>query len=375
LTLRGTPGVRRGTATHALEIIEDGSLLIQNGRIVSVGSTRRLENLKAARGALEIPAHDCVVMPGLVDPAIRLSLSALAAGGKVKRLKLSDFYHQSVSLMRSCLQHGTLNAGITACSGVPSPTADLSVLRQLARIGNNPIGLTLRWRPGTPDAQIETLHAISRKGLADCLELDHQATNPDADSLLAAAHQAQMTTNLDWTRLNWTSVDSVDLKTALQRSAASIVFCHHNLSPAECETLAGSNATAVFKAGGALFDSLPGGSLRDLMDAGGAVALGSGYDAIYEPNYNMQLVLALAVMRLRLTIEQAIIATTINAAYAMNLGDEIGSLQPGKRADVLVLKLQDYREIPRRMGVNHVAMAIRDGNLAINRTRWRVGAA
>ena len=295
----------------------------------------------------------------------------------MKRLKLSDFYQQSVSLMRSCLQHGTLNAGITACAGVPSPGADLSVLRQLARIGNNPIGLTLRWHPGRQEAPLlkssllaETLQAISRKGLADCLELDHRATRPDADALLAAAHQVQMMTSLDWTRAG-----TDDLATALKRSAASLVFCHHNLSAAECNALAASNATAVFKAGGALFDSLPGGSLRDLMDAGGAVALGSGYDAIYEPNYNMQLVLALAVMRLRLTIEQAIIATTINAAYAMNLGDEIGSLQPGKRADVLVLKLQDYREIPRRMGVNHVAMAIRDGNLAINRTRWRVGAA
>ena len=89
----------------------------------------------------------------------------------------------------------------------------------------------------------------------------------------------------------------------------------------------------------------------------------------------MQIVLALAVMRLNLTIEHAIVATTINAAYAINQGNEIGSLEPGKHADVLILNLNDYRELPRRLGVNHVAMIIRDGVITANRMSWKVGAA
>jgi imidazolonepropionase len=114
LTLRGKPGVRCGPSSGNLEIIEDGSVFIQGGKIVSVGPTRRLENLKEVRGALQIPVHNCVVMPGFVDSSIQLSLAVPHTTGKVrrKRRKLSDFYNETLTLMRVCLQHGTLNAGV-----------------------------------------------------------------------------------------------------------------------------------------------------------------------------------------------------------------------------------------------------------------------
>jgi imidazolonepropionase len=136
-----------------------------------------------------------------------------------------------------------------------------------------------------------------------------------------------------------------------------------------------AGVTAIFKAGGHLLESQPGGSLSEVVESGGAVALSSGYDAMEEMNFNMQFVVALAVMRLRLTVEQAIVAATINPAYAMHRGDEVGSLEVGKRAEILVLNLDDYRELPRRLGTNHVGMVFRRGHLVMNRTRWRVGAA
>ena len=380
LTLRGKPGVRRGAHSGNLEIIEDGSVFIQGGKIVSVGPTRRLENLKDVRGAIEIHAHNCIVMPGFVDASIQLNLAGLTSGGTPsKRRRLGDFFDDSVNLMRSCLQHGTLNAGIKAYAGVHSLGADLSLLRQVARIGNNPVGMTRIWCPerGRPDTQARDpkvlagiLETVSKRDLADSIQLQDTLDHESGDPILKAATMAGMQLSLDWS-----GGTSDDLKESLERSSPASVFCHHGLSGGEQKILAGSNTTAVFSAGGALWDSKPGESARDLIEAGGAVALGSGYDAQSEPNFNMQLVLALAVRRLNMTIEQAIVATTINAAHAMNCGDKIGSLEPGKRAEVLVLNLSDYREIPRRLGVNHVAMAIRDGNIAINRTRRKVGAA
>ena len=86
------------------------------------------------------------------------------------------------------------------------------------------------------------------------------------------------------------------------------------------------------------------------------------------------MVVALAVLRLRLSTEQAIAATTINAAHALDCGDEVGSLETGKRADILVLGLSDYREIPRRIGVNQVVMALREGSFLINRRRAKASA-
>ncbi len=377
LTLRGKPGVRRGSEFGNLEIIEDGSVFIQDGKIVSVGSTRRLENLKEIRGALDIPVHNCLVMPGFVDPCIRLSLVAKDDKGRLKRRRLNSFHEASLALMRSCLQHGTLNAGIKASSGLDKLGADVALLRQLARMGNNPIVLTRIWHPASsfadmPSAQTlaGTLNTIAKRKLADCIELNTDSNANGLMALVSSMNPAEMMTSL-----HWQGDSDEKLAAALQSSLSSSIFCDEGLSSKGCKLLAESASIAVFKAGDALLDEKPRGSLRALADGGGAIALGSGYDAQSEPNYNMQLVLALAVRRLQLTIEEAIVATTINAAYALNCGEQVGSLEPGKRADVLVLNLSDYREIPRRLGVNHVAMAIREGTLVINRTRWRVGAA
>jgi imidazolonepropionase len=110
-----------------------------------------------------------------------------------------------------------------------------------------------------------------------------------------------------------------------------------------------------------------------LAASGAAIALASGYHAARAPSFSMQMVIALATLRLGLAPEAAIIASTINAAYAVGCGHVIGSIEHGKRADILVLSVPDYREIPRRFGINHVGIAIREGNIVLNRTRWRIG--
>ena len=67
LTLRGPKGPRRGPELNDLGIIADGALLIRDGLIQEVGPSRRVENLAAARGAIEVDALTRVVMPGFVD--------------------------------------------------------------------------------------------------------------------------------------------------------------------------------------------------------------------------------------------------------------------------------------------------------------------
>ena len=73
VTMRGSRGPRRGTQLCDLGVIVDGSLLIRDGVIEEVGPTRRLENLAAARGAIEINATGRVVMPGFVGLTVNLA--------------------------------------------------------------------------------------------------------------------------------------------------------------------------------------------------------------------------------------------------------------------------------------------------------------
>lgn len=108
---------------------------------------------------------------------------------------------------------------------------------------------------------------------------------------------------------------------------------------------------------------------RQLMEHGAAIALASGYHPEKNPSQTMQMVLMLAVLRMGLTIEEAVSAATINAAYAVGQEMSLGSLEKDKWADFLVLDLPDYREISRQYGMNHVSMVFRRGARVFDRRR------
>jgi imidazolonepropionase len=361
-----------------LGIIEDGSILIQDRRILSVGPTRRIENLKESRGAIDVPVGGCVVMPGFVDPAIHVSLyeRTSAAESVPKRKKARNFYDESLTLIRSCLQHGTLNAQFKVYSASGSFAADVAALRTLATIGSIPVGIVRSMRLSVDsfsDHQLGALAAnlamLLRRDFAQTLELPAGAGLPARSALWEALAKAGLPLNLIWP--GGSAELLLDL---LVRARARSVFCPAELSPAECGVLAQSPSIAVFSPCKDLLEERENPSAKKLTAAGGAIALSSGYDSKDAPIFSMQMVVALAVLRLRLSVEQALAATTINAAHALGLGDEVGSLEAGKRADVLVLNLADYREIPRRIGVNQVTMALREGNFLINRKRAKASA-
>jgi imidazolonepropionase len=358
-------------------MIEDGSILVQDGRILSVGPTRRIENLKETRGAVDIPVTGCVVMPGFVDPAVNVSLYERPASAESgpKRKKALNFYHESLTLIRSCLQHGTLSAQFKVYSHAGSHAADAAALRQLATIGSNPVDTvrSLRMVPSAVEeakfAEFATkLAGFRRQRLLQFLELAAPA-DPPAQSFWERLAKSGLPLNLIWPG------GSADLlHSLLTRARACAVFCPAELSAAECAVLEASSAISIFSPCKDLLEERENPSAKRLAADGGAIALASGYDSKDAPIFSMQMVVALAVLRLRLSVEQAIVATTINAAHALGRGAEVGSLEAGKRADLLVLSLSDYREIPRRFGVNHVAIAMRDGNLLINRRRAKASA-
>ncbi len=376
MTLRGPKGMRRGSALEDLGLIEDGSVLIRDGRIDCIGSTRRIENLKDARSAVQIPVHGMVVMPGFVDPGIQVSLYTAPASAKARprRKKMADFQNESLALLRSCLQHGTLNAQAKACSNGGTAAADASMLRQLARIGGSPVGAVRAWRVDSPldDAALAKFQSklayIQKHKLAQAIDLSFAPHASASDALSRALCAAAARSGLP-VNLCWPGGDPAWLSHLLGCVHPRSVFCPAGLGPEECSLFGNSSSMAVFSPCKELLEERNHSSVRRLVEEGGAIALASGYDARDAPIFSMQMVVALGVLHLRLTVEQAISATTINAAHAVGRGDEIGSLEVGKRADLLVLNLPDYREIPRRFGINHVALAIRDGNLVMNRSR------
>ena len=354
-------------------MIEDGSILIRDRRIVSVGPTRRIENLKEARNAVDVPVQGCVMMPGFVDPAIHVSLysSPATAESAAKRKKGHNFFEESLALVRACLQHGTLNVQLKVHSETGAQGAAGAALRQLAELDLSPVGTVRSLRLSSDSLGEQQMAALAakfgvllRRGFAQNLELPASPDMRPSSELWESLSQAGIPLNL-----NWAGGPAHILAEFLKRAHPRCVFCPAELSAAEAAVLAPSPAISVFSPCKELLEERENPSAKKMAEAGGAIALASGYDAKDAPIFSMQMVAALAVLRLRLSVEQAIVATTINAAHAVGLGDEVGSLEAGKRADILVLNMGDYREIPRRLGVNQVMMALRDGNFLINRKR------
>jgi imidazolonepropionase len=100
-----------------------------------------------------------------------------------------------------------------------------------------------------------------------------------------------------------------------------------------------------------------------LLEADAILALATDCNPGTAWNESMQFAIALACRALKLTPAQAIAAATINAAHAIRRADTIGSLEPGKQADLLILSVSDYRQVGYRFGTNLVRQVVKRGRV------------
>ena len=92
---------------------------------------------------------------------------------------------------------------------------------------------------------------------------------------------------------------------------------------------------------------------REMIDAGLAVVLATDFNPGSSPTPSMTMILSLATTHMKMTPAEAVTAATINAAYSLNRGDKLGSLEPGKVADFVIHDCEDYRELAYFFGINH----------------------
>jgi imidazolonepropionase len=102
---------------------------------------------------------------------------------------------------------------------------------------------------------------------------------------------------------------------------------------------------------------------RAILTAGGALAVATDCNPGTAWCESMQFVMALACRMMRLTPPEVLAAATLNSAFAVGLGDQVGSLEPGKQADVLILDAADYRHLAYRFGDNLVRTVIKRGQV------------
>lgn len=390
LTLQGAPGPRRGAACRDLGLIRDGALLIRDGIIHDVGPSRRVENLAAARYAVEIDADRRVVLPGFVDSHSHLALArplledspnlqgpdepreprASSAGDEahIRNVCGSRLQAAAKRFHRNLLRHGTTTLGIRA-GGWSSDAVAVKALRVAAALHEHPLDLAATYLGGHGSAAASAvlLLRLRRLKLAQFAELDCEETGRDearAREFLRTARDLgfPLRVHCDQRR----HAGGARLAAEFQAITADhLDFTGRD----ELRLLAHSNTIAALTPGPALCsgsDHYP--AARFLIDEGAAVCLASGFEARACPLYSMQTALALACLRMGMTAAEAITAATINGAHSLLMAHRVGSLEPGKRADLLIMNASDYRELPLNLGGNGVCLSMKRGAVLYRET-------
>ena len=138
---------------------------------------------------------------------------------------------------------------------------------------------------------------------------------------------------------------------------------------ADIRALAQSKTVACLVPGSNYFLSKPYPPARKLIDAGAAVALATDFNPGTCPCWDMRMILSIACTQMKMKIEEALAAATINGAWALGLGKTHGSLQAGKVADLVCYDALDYRELPYYFGAPSVFWTIKKGEIVYHQKK------
>jgi imidazolonepropionase len=382
LTLRGPKEPRRGDLLNDLGIIQDGSLLIRDGIVEEVGTSRRVENLACARDAMEINAAGRVVMPGFVDCHTHLVFPP--AGGSdadddtAVRLVCSSTGQRLEARARlhveAMARHGTTTLEAkTGCGADES--AEIKILRVLSALKRDPLDVVATFllrlpldgdggearRQAMESVSTELLPKISRRRLARFADL---VWDSDGVSREWFAHYLSRARGLGFACKIHADRRSpaAAIVTAIEHLVVSIDHLEH-ATAADTLPLGDAPTMVTLLPAVSLHNGGHHAPARALIDAGAAIALATNFNPRHTPTLSMQAVVALACLRMGLTAAEAISAATINGAHALGCADRVGSLEPGKSADLLLLDVSDYRELARQFGANLVRLTMKRGKL------------
>lgn len=406
ITLSGGP--RRGMDMNDLKIIEDGAVLYQDGLIVETGTTEALREKHPDEPVLH--ALHQVVMPGFVDPHTHLLwsgdraaefdmrlqgksyLEIQAAGGGIvstvrqtrKALSENDLFTATRSRADRMFKHGTTTVEVKTGYGLDS-ISELQMLQQIVSLDEElPIDLIPTFMPAhaSPPEFADNTEGYINIIINEMLPLLEEKIGRsngipvEKTNLFFDVFCEQGAFSLEQTRRLFEAARRAGLplkihadefenlggvRLAVKMGAASVDHLMHT-SDEEIDIIGQSNTVAVALPcttfGLAEKQYMPA---RKFIDANAIVALATDCNPGTAWNESMQFVIALACRYMKMTVAEALCASTINAAAAIHCEDRIGSIEPGKQADMIILAASDYRHLGYRFGTNLVQTIIKKG--------------
>jgi imidazolonepropionase len=386
VTLSGPTRRRIGAEMSKLAIISDGGMLIHNGKIEKIGPSAEIE--KNVGDEEIVDAGGRVVMPGFVDAHTHLVFAGsrlddferrsrgetyeqiAKAGGGIWSTVQKTRAASELDLLTQAKKHANwlLSCGTTtveAKSGYGLTVEDelklLRVMRQLkeeVRLEIVPtfLGAHAVPRELSPDQYLdvvitEMLPRVTAEKLAEFCDVFCERGYFNIDQsrkILSAAKKAALSLR-----------GHVD---QLTNSGGAKLMAEMGATTADHLEQTDEQGIAALKKASVQPVLLPGsvyalGSsryprAREMIEAGLAIVLATDFNPGSSPTPSMPMVLSLACTQMKMSPAEAITASTLNAAYSLNRGNRIGSLEPGKLANFVIFDCEDYRELAYWFGIS-----------------------
>jgi len=385
VTLTGPKRPRVGPELSELGIIRDGGMLVRDGKIKKIGPSDAIE--RDVGEAEIVNANGRVVMPGFVDAHTHLVFAgnrlddferraqgetyqqiAKAGGGiwstveKTRAASDLDLLAQAKKHANWFLRCGTTTVEAKSGYGltVENEVKILRVLRQLKQevpleIVPTFLGAHAVPRELSPDQYLavvitEMLPRVTAEKLAEFCDVFCERGYFDIEQsrkILSAARQHQLKLRGHVDQL--TNSGGAKLMAELGATTADHLeqTDEHGIAALQKEKVQPVLVPgSVYALGSSRYPRA-----REMIEAGLAVVLATDFNPGSSPTPSMPMVLSLACTQMKMSPAEAITASTINAAYSLSRGDNIGSLEPGKLANFAIFDCRDYRELAYWFGI------------------------
>ncbi|HLW66758.1 MAG TPA: imidazolonepropionase [Gemmataceae bacterium] len=392
--------LKRGHAMRDLAVIEDGAVVMEDDNIIWTGPTSRLPSLPD--GSRVIDASGKIVLPGLVDSHTHLifaghradefeqrlqgmSYQEIAAKGgginstvrHVRQASAAELKEQASRRLQRMLAFGITTVEVKSGYGL-TPIDELKCLRVIAELNQTQpceLAPTLMGAHEIPpeyrhnrDEYVrllchEMIPTVAAEGLAEfCDVFCEQGVFSVAESerILGTAkdHGLKLKIHAD----EFTPLGGAELAARLGAVSADHLL---HVTDAGIEALNEAGTVATLLPGTAFSLGLHYAPARKLIDRGLPVALATDCNPGSCMSENLPLMGTIACTQMKMLPAEVIAATTLNAAAALGRSERIGSIEPGKQADLVIFDAPSYSYLPYHFGVNHAWKVIKSGRVVV----------